>query len=216
MISTLISLPYELTRRPLVAVGEGLTGRLPEDAAPRLYLDKAIGSADRLAGSLLHNDEIARRGTDRLERSAGLAKAATLERKAETKRAQARETQAAGRKKAESQRTAAQETLTHGLDEADAVEAQAKRDARAAATKAASAKKAAANREASAKKSAADQRRARADQVASAKEKSAQRRAASELEEARDNQSAAADARKDADRLEELTEAKKAERRQGR
>ena len=55
MISTLISLPYELTRRPLVAVGERLTGRLRTDAAPRVYLDKAIGSADRLAGNLLRN-----------------------------------------------------------------------------------------------------------------------------------------------------------------
>ena len=212
MISTLISLPYELTRRPLVAVSEGLTGRLREDAAPRVYLDKAIGSADRLAGSLLRNDEIAQRGTDRLERTAGLAEAATLERKAQAKREQARATQSAGRKKAQTQRKAAQETLAHGLDEADAVEAQAKRDARTAATKAAAAKKAAANREASKKKSAAEQRRARTEKVASAKEQAAQRQAAAELQDARDNQKAAADARKDAERLEQLTAAKKAER----
>ena len=213
MISTLISLPYELTRRPLVAVGDGLAGRLREDAAPRVYLDKAIGSADRLAGALLHNGKIAQRGTDRLERSAGLAQAATLERKAEAKRDQARTTQAAGRRKAEDQRQAAEEKLAHGLDEADAVEAQGKRDARAAATKTASAKKAAANQQASTKKSAADQRRARAEKAASAKEKAAQRQASAELEEARDNQETAADARKDANRLKDLTEAKKTERR---
>lgn len=213
MISTFISLPYELTRRPLVAVGEGLTGRLREDAAPRVYLDKAIGSVDRLAGNLLRNEDIAQRGTDRLQRSAGLAQAATLERKAEANREQARATQAAGRQKAEEQRKAADETLAHGLDEADAVQARTKRDARAAATRAASAKKAAANREASTTKSAADQRRARADQAASAKEKAAQRQAAAEVQDARDNQEVAAGARKDADRLEELTEGKKVERR---
>lgn len=213
MISTLISLPYEIARRPLVAVGEGLTGRLREDTAPRVIVEKAIGSADWLAGNLLGNPAIARRGVDRLGRSAGLAEAATLERRAEAKRDAARSTQEAGRRQARQQHEEAQETVARGLDEADAVEAQGKRNARAAATKSATAKKTAADQEAARRKSAAEQRRARADQVASATERVAQHQASSELEEARSEEAAATAARKDADRLEDLTDAKKARRR---
>ncbi|HJQ07251.1 MAG TPA: hypothetical protein VJ872_17505 [Nocardioides sp.] len=213
MISTLISLPYELTRRPIVAVGDGLTHRLREDATPRVFVDWAIGSADRLAGILLRDPAIARRGVDRIDRSAGLAEAARLERKADGKRDAARATQEAWRAKAQDQREAAQETVARGLDEADAVEAHTKHDARVAATNAATAKKAAADREASRKRSAARERRERAAEVAAAKEKVAQHHATAELEEARRDEAAAAEARKDADRLEELTDAKKAERR---
>lgn len=212
MISTLISLPYELARRPIVAIGEGLTSRLHEDAAPRVFLDRAIGSADQFAGILLRNGQIAQRGADRLQRSTGLAQAASFERKAEAKRERAREIRAEGHQKAEAQREDARTSLERGLEEADVVEAQGKRDARTAARKAATTKKAAADRAASARKSTAEQRRARTDRSAANQEKAAQRRAASELKEAREDQQAAADSRKDADRLEQLTEAKKAER----
>lgn len=214
MITTLISLPYEIARRPVVAVGGGLTGLLPESAPPRVAFEKAVGSADQLAGLLLRNGEIAQRGADRLERSARLAAAAKLERKAATKKANARDTLEAGHEKAERERERAEETLVEGLEEADAVELQAKRDARAAARKAAAEKKTAADREASAKRSSAQQRRTRTARSAAAQEKTAQHRASAEIKEARENQQAAAEARKDADRLEELTETKKTERKQ--
>ena len=60
MISTLIALPYELARLPLAIVDNGLSSRLPETSGPRVALDRAIGSADKLAGALLRNDQIGR------------------------------------------------------------------------------------------------------------------------------------------------------------
>ena len=52
-ISTVIALPYEIARRPLVAVDATLTSRLSETAVPRTVVDRAIGTADRVAGTVL-------------------------------------------------------------------------------------------------------------------------------------------------------------------
>src|SRR3954451_3097280 len=107
MISTLIALPYELARLPLVIVDNGLFDRLPETSGPRVTLDRAIGSVDKLAGTLLGNRDIARRGADRIERTEKLLTAASLEREAVTRREQARERAAAGRREAGLKRKAA-------------------------------------------------------------------------------------------------------------
>ena len=44
MISTLIALPYELARLPVVIVDKNLSDRLPESSGPRVGLDRAIGA----------------------------------------------------------------------------------------------------------------------------------------------------------------------------
>ena len=56
------------------------------------------------------------------------------------------------------------------------------------------------------------QAKARVDSAAEAKKKAAQRQAKSELDQARETKRAAAKTRADADRLSDLTEAKKQER----
>ncbi|MCW2842634.1 MAG: hypothetical protein JWN22_550, partial [Nocardioides sp.] len=66
MISRLITLPYELARLPLLVVDSTLSDRLPETSGPRVTLDRTIGSADKIAGALLGNRDLARRGADRL------------------------------------------------------------------------------------------------------------------------------------------------------
>ena len=66
MISTVIALPYELARLPLAIIEDKLGGRLPETSMPRVTLNRVIGSADKLAGTVLSNSEIAGRGVDRL------------------------------------------------------------------------------------------------------------------------------------------------------
>ena len=65
MIRTLIALPYELARLPLAIVDRNVADRLPETSASRVTLDRAIGSVDRVAGAVLRNEDIARRGADR-------------------------------------------------------------------------------------------------------------------------------------------------------
>jgi hypothetical protein len=214
MIRTLIALPYELARRPVALVDSGLTSRLPATSVPRLVIDRAMGSADRLAGTILGSREITDRGTDRLVRSKKLATAARLETQAEVRREQAQETIAAGKQEAAQQRAKARDKVESGLEEADVAEARGKREAQARATKTAQAKKKAANQRATSRKATVEQREQRVASAAEAKKRAAQSEAKSELDEARQNKQAAADARADAERLSELTAAKKRQRTQ--
>ena len=89
MIRTLIALPYEIARLPLAIVDRNVADRLPETSASRVTLDRAIGSVDRIAGAVLRNEHIARRGADRIDRSAKLIAAAQLEEEAAARRTQA-------------------------------------------------------------------------------------------------------------------------------
>ncbi|SDR72738.1 hypothetical protein SAMN04488570_0175 [Nocardioides scoriae] len=214
MISTVIALPYEIARLPLVAVDNRLVGRLAEDSFARVGLDRTIGSADRIAGTLLRNRAIAERGTERLERSEKLQAAVQLEEEAATRREQAAKKAAAGRKQAARKRKQAQERAEQGLKEADEAEARGKAKAKADAAKLEAAKKAEAEKRADDKAAAAEKRQQAADAEAKAKKDAAQREAKKELDDARATKKAADDARADAARLGELTEAKKQERQQ--
>jgi len=215
MISTLIALPYELARLPLVVVDSRLSDRLPETSGTRATLDRAIGSADKVAGAVLRNRDIAKRGADRIERSGKLLTAARLEREAATRREQARETAVEGRQDAAEMRKAAQNRAVSGLDEADAAEARGKQEAKAKAMKTASAKKAAADKRAASRSATVEQRKGRVDSAAEAKKQAAQRTEKAKLDDARKSKQSAAEARADAERLSDLTEAKKQERKQG-
>lgn len=214
VISTFITAPYKLARLPLVLIDNTLSERLPETSAPRVTLDRALGSADKLAGALLRDDEIAKSGAERIERSEKLVTAARLEQQADAKRVQARETLTEGRQVASQKRKAATDRVVTGLDEADAVEARGKQEAKAKAQKAAAAKKSAARKRAASRASTVEQRKTRVETAAEAKKKAAQRKAQAELDDARKTKQSAAQARADAERLSELTEAKKQERKQ--
>lgn len=209
MISTLIALPYELARLPWTIVDSGLSDRMSETSGPRVTLNRAIGRADKLAGTLLGNRDIAKRGADRLERSDKLLSAVRLEQEATTRREQARETAAEGKRQAAQQRKAAQKKAASGLAEADAAEARGKQQAKARAAKTASAKKSAADKRAADQTATAEQRKARVASAAEAKKRTAQRAAKAKLDDARETKQAAAETRADADRLSDLTEAKK-------
>ena len=81
MISTIIALPYEIARLPLVVLDTGLSA-LPETSAPRVVVDRALGMSDKVAGTVLRNGGLAKRGSDRLERTEKLQSAARLEQEA--------------------------------------------------------------------------------------------------------------------------------------
>lgn len=214
MISTLIALPYEIARLPLTLVDSKLADRLPETSGPRVTLDRAIGSADKVAGSVLRNRDIAQRGTDRIERTDKLVAAARLEQAAAQRREQAAETAAEGRQEAAQKRKAAQDRAASGLDEAAAAEARGKQEAKAEATKAAAAKKAAADKRAASRSDSAEQRKKIADGAAEADKQAAQRKAEGERDEARKTAQEAAEKRDDAELLGDLVEEKKQERQQ--
>ena len=209
MLDTLIALPYQLARLPLTVVDKALVGRLSATSVPRVTLDRVIGSADKLAGGVLGNDDIAQRGVDRIERSDKVLTAARLEQEAQTLLARASTTAAAGRQQATRKRQQAKDRATSGLVEAESVQARGKQKAKAAATRTASAKKAAADHRAASRTTTIERRKDRVDSTAEAKKKSAQRSAKPELDKARKTKQSAAEARSDAKILSDLTQAKK-------
>lgn len=214
MFSNVIALPYEIARLPLALVDDRLLGRLPESSAPRVALDRTLGSADKLAGSLLGNPVIAQRGADRIERSSRLATASRLEKEAAARRKEAHETIVEGREEADEKRKAARDRAVSGLDEAAAAEARGKQEAEAQAARTAAAKKSAADTRAAARAETVEQRKERVESAAENKQKAARRKAKAELDEARETQEAATEARADAEKLSDLTEVKKQKRKQ--
>lgn len=212
MISTLIALPYELARLPLTVVDRGLADRLPETSAPRVAIDRTLGSADRIAGTLLHHRGLAERGADRLERTEKLLAAARLEQEANARREQAAETTAEGRREAAEKREAARDRAVTGLEDADVAEARGKQEAESRAAKAASTKKAAAARRAADRTASVERRKEAVDTAAERQKAATQREVKAEIDEARETRQAADQARADAERLGDLTDAKKQER----
>jgi hypothetical protein len=212
MISTLIALPYELARLPLVLVDETLAERLPDTSVPRTTLDRTLGSADKLAGAVLSNRAIAERGAERLERSQKLRAAARREAEAKTARKEARQAGAAGRDQVAQKRAEARERVTSGLQEAEATEVKARQEAKARAAKTASTRKTAADQRATGRKSAAEKRKQTVESAAETKKTAAQRKAKAERDDARRAGTSASRERADAERLSDLADAKKRER----
>ena len=212
MLKNLIVKPYELARAPLTLVDRAVSPRLPEGSRSRAGLEWAMGSTDRIAGALLRNDEISRRGADRLDRFQKLASAERLEAEAEARRQQARQARAEGKQEAEDKRRAAEERALKALEDGDVAEARAKQEAKQRAAKTAATKKAAAAKKATARKTAAQKRQQAADSTSQARKKAAQKKTKAEIDDARERKAEADAARADADRLEELVDARKQER----
>jgi hypothetical protein len=194
MINTLIALPYKLARAPLAVVDNTLADRLPETSMPRTTLGLVIGATDKFAGSLLGDEELGRRGAERIERSETLREAHRLEHEADVRRAQA------------------EKVATDSMEVADVVEAREKREAKDAARKSAADKKRAADTKAQQRTATIEKRKQAAASGAEAKRKSAQRQAKAKFDEAREAEKKAATARSDAERLEDLAAVKKQER----
>lgn len=214
MISTLVSLPYRIARLPLVLVDSRLSDVLPETSAPRVTFDRALGSADKLAGRLTGDREIARRGTERLDRLDKLATAARLEQEADARRDQADEVFREAGEQAERKRVTARARIASAPDKAQAAQAHAEQEARLEARTTAAAEKQAADERAVKVVESAEQQRKRKEAAAAARRRAAQRKAAKKTDDARETEEAAAQAREEAEQLGELTEAKKQERQQ--
>jgi hypothetical protein len=214
MIHALITVPYELARLPLVIVDNSLSRRLSETSGARMTLDRAIGSADKIAGALIRDRQIAKRGADRIDQSDKIRTAVRLKQEAAGRREQARETASTGTEKAAQKRKAAQARAVSGLAEADAAQARGMQKAKTTAAKTASAKKAAADKRAATRTATLEQRKERVSTAAEEKKRAAQSRAKTDIVDAGRTKQSAAEARADAERLSDLTAAKEKTRKQ--
>ena len=89
---TAAKVPYTVARLPLGLVEDQVVVRYLDDASPaRIGYERFLGSIDKMAGRLLDDDGISRRGQALLRKTDFLAKAEELDAKAERRRAQADE-----------------------------------------------------------------------------------------------------------------------------
>lgn len=212
MISTLVAIPYEIARLPLTVVDSTLADRLPETSAPRVTFDRALGSADRIAGRLTGNRSLARRGAERLDRLEKRVAAVRLEQEASAKRDRAGETVREGRQEAAQKREQAQDRLASAPAKAEAAELRLKKQAKERARGTATVQKVSADERAVKVVETAEQQEKRRKAAADARKKAAQRRAQAKAEAAREIEESAEEKRAEAERLEDLAETRKQER----
>jgi hypothetical protein len=207
-------LPFLVARLPFGLVEDQVIARYLDDEAPaRIGYERFLGSVDRMAGRLLNDDGITRRGQVLVRKTDFLAKAEELDAKAEARRAEADEDLRTRKAAARRDLQDAQREKAEKVAEARADEQKDKERAR---------------REASAR-AEADEKRAeqvaekRADDAERAEKAKHERIAADEaratdapkhqLADAADKRSAARDRQNEADRLAQLTDAQRDARR---
>jgi hypothetical protein len=126
-VRTLMYLPYQAARAPLALLDAQLVRRLRDDSPPRLALEQVLGSIDEVAGRLLKDENIERRGTDLRHRAGKVIHARQLEHQAAARRTGATQTLQKARLKAAKSRTYAQNRQRESLREAAENEAKTRR-----------------------------------------------------------------------------------------
>jgi hypothetical protein len=113
------ALEYKALRLPATLLETQVVVRfLAEDSALRLGFEKALGSIDEKAGSLLGDEAIAKKGHALRRRSEVLGKAVELETKAQARKESAEQKLKAGTQKAEQTREQARKAQREGVQEA--------------------------------------------------------------------------------------------------
>ncbi|MDX6199057.1 MAG: hypothetical protein QOJ79_2208 [Actinomycetota bacterium] len=111
------ALEYRALRLPATLLESQVARFLAEDSSVRLGFEKALGTLDEKAGSLLGNESLASRGHALRRRSEILGKAVELEAKAEARKAAAATKLEAGKKAAEQTREQAKRSAREGVQQ---------------------------------------------------------------------------------------------------
>jgi hypothetical protein len=113
------ALEYKALRLPATLLEKQVVVRfLAEDSALRLGFEKALGTIDEKAGSLLGNDDLTTKGHALRRRSEVLGKAVELEAKAQARKESAEAKLKAGKQSAEQTREQARKAQREGVQEA--------------------------------------------------------------------------------------------------
>jgi hypothetical protein len=203
---------YQLARIPLELFEQQVMTRLGTEAPARLLYERGLGTLDATVGKLLNDPELQRRGTALVDRSDTLARAAQLDASASATRRQAERKFEAIRVEVATdleETTAATEQETIKARE-DAEERKRAADQKAATRAAAVKKKAdeAASERAEAAKATNRQKSAKITAVEQTKTQAAE----AKLDDAQAKYAEAARKRAHADRVEELADVEKQNR----
>jgi len=203
---------YRLARLPLQLVDEGVFGRMESDAPARLFFERSLGMLDVTVGNVLRAPEFERRGTELIERSDALRRAARLDAAASENIRAAGSNVRATREKAAKEREDAHDEKESAVENARIDAQNRKRNAVKNAetritTGAKRADEAAAQRE-----GAVEAAKREEVAIARAAEQNAAAAADAKLKDAHDKRETAANNVAQADRLEELADREKERR----
>lgn len=212
----ILRLNYRAARLPLQIVEEQVVARLDTESPARLIYERSLGALDVTVGNLLGAPDIAERGAALAERSEALRLAAELDAEADAEVREAGQNFTARREAASRQRQNAQETKEKTKQEARQQAESRKRDAaRNAADRAANVKERA-DKAASQRTAAVENAKQTEQAHIGAAEKAVTKAAQAKLDDAREKRSDVVTTKIEAERVSELVDAEKENRRQAR
>ena len=209
-------LQYRIARVPLRFFEQRVLARVDSEAPARLLYERSVGAVDAVVGNMLGDKEIEKQGAARVERSEALGEAARLDelatqtreqadeelrRKQESAAAAPGEARATTERKAQEARSAAEERKRQATQTAAARTAQVKQQVDEAAA---------------AKVIGVETAKRAKQQRINAAERTATAVAEAELDDAAEKRSEATAKRAHANRVDDLADAEKAERKAAR
>jgi hypothetical protein len=211
---SVVKLEYSAVRLPFSLLEEHVVSRyLDDEARLRLGFERALGSLDSVAGWLLADDDIARRGQVLRRRTQFLAKASDLEEKARARRADAKEKLQAGQAQARRAREQAREEMGEEVTAAFRQEQEHKQEVQHDADAWAGARKNQAEQTAEKRAAAAETAKRAAQERVSAQEERVTAGARRQLSDAAGKHRSAQQHRQEADRMGRLAEKERNARR---
>jgi len=203
---------YAAVRSPLALVEHRLTTRLPARSRVRAGLERGLGSLDLFAGRFLGDEQVTRRGAELAGRAAQRERSADLTEQADALRAEADEVAGRGSAAAQARRRQASEQEQQKVSSALTRKQQEQQRAEEQAEQVEAQGKRAAAARADMKAQQARTQRAAGERQVEAKVSRATKSAQSQLKDASEQRSRAAERREDARTMEQLAETEKAKR----
>lgn len=207
-----LKIQYRLARLPLQLVDERVFSRMESDAPARLFFERSLGMLDLTIGNALRAPEFEQRGTELIERSDALRRAAQLDAAASENIKAAGSNVRVTREKAAQEREDARAEKESAVKNARVEAQNRKRDAVANAEKRIVTGKERADEAATQRVGAVEAAKREELAISRAAEQNATAAADAKLEDAQDKRDTAASKVAQADRLEELADSEKERR----
>lgn len=207
---------YQLARFPLQLIEDRVVNRIPTEAPARLLYERSLGMLDSTVGNVLGDATLTERGAALVERSDTLGRAAQLDAQAAVRKAQADAKLRSVRDEAIQEREEAQKATQQEVKKARIGAEERKRAAARTAQQQSAAAKRRADETASQRKRTVEAAKRQVQGRTHAAEKAVAKASAATVDEAEDKLGEAAEQRAEADRVAQLAEAEKRQRREER
>jgi hypothetical protein len=209
-------LQYRIARAPLHLIEDRVITRMDDEAPGRLFFERSVGSMDAMVAALLHDEDVASRGASQVRRSQALGEAVRLDEVAAEQRAEADEKMRRKHDEVIAAPGEAREQAQEKMREARSAAASRKAEDAERVAKRTAETKARIDQSAAAKVDAAEAAKRTREQRITAAEKSAEAVADAQLEDAADKRREAVNKQAHADRLEDVAETEKEQRKAAR